>query len=317
MGWFNRSKGKRKNSATPAITPTVPSGKKTQVLRALDLDQASPYYWLNGRRHMSHVPYMLPKDMQEVNRLDFQHYMLRYALRGNYWAPLQIPTRILDIGCGTGRWMLEMATTFPRASIVGLDLVAPASVDTNIAFPLTCSFKQMNVMKGLPFVNQSFDYVHQRLLVLALSADSWNFVAQECERVTRWGGWTELVEMDFLFQNRGPEITRVLHWLDQACKQRGIDAMVSHRLGHILQTAGFNNITVQTVPIPVGNWGGRLGNMAITDVYYAIITMKPLILTSTGITSEEFDHALQSAIQECEHYRSLLHFHIAYGQRLY
>jgi hypothetical protein len=36
-----------------------------------------------GRRFLRGVPYVLPKDMGEVNRLDFQHYMMRAALRGN------------------------------------------------------------------------------------------------------------------------------------------------------------------------------------------------------------------------------------------
>jgi len=32
---------------------------------------------VQGRRFAAGVPYVLPKDMQEVNRLDFQHFMLR------------------------------------------------------------------------------------------------------------------------------------------------------------------------------------------------------------------------------------------------
>ncbi|MBX5458845.1 MAG: hypothetical protein IRZ31_18280, partial [Thermogemmatispora sp.] len=36
------------------------------------------------RRYLQEQPYLLPKDLGEVNRLDFQHYMFRAALRGNY-----------------------------------------------------------------------------------------------------------------------------------------------------------------------------------------------------------------------------------------
>lgn len=57
------------------------------------------------------IPYALPNNPQEVNRLDFQHYMLRYVLEANYLAPL-VPEQVnmmLDVGCGTGRWISEMA----------------------------------------------------------------------------------------------------------------------------------------------------------------------------------------------------------------
>jgi hypothetical protein len=42
---------------------------------------------LMGRLFLRGVPYVLPKDMGEVNRLDFQHYMMRAALHGNYALP--------------------------------------------------------------------------------------------------------------------------------------------------------------------------------------------------------------------------------------
>ena len=70
-------------------------------------------------------PTFFPSDDQEINRLDFQHYMLRYALRGNYAAPLNHPATILHVGSGTGRWAYEMAALFPETRIVGTDLVAP------------------------------------------------------------------------------------------------------------------------------------------------------------------------------------------------
>src|SRR5690348_17471363 len=80
---------------------------------------------LMGRLFLRGVPYVLPKDMGEVNRLDFQHYMMRAALHGNYAAPISAPESILDVGCGTGRWATEMAQLFPAARVVGVDVVPP------------------------------------------------------------------------------------------------------------------------------------------------------------------------------------------------
>jgi len=83
-----------------------------------------------GRRHLAAMPYPLPKDTSEINRLDFQHYLLRTGFRGNFAAPLADPTSILDVGCGSGRWAMELAAYFPIAQVVGVDLVPPATDDT-------------------------------------------------------------------------------------------------------------------------------------------------------------------------------------------
>jgi SAM-dependent methyltransferase len=74
------------------------------------------------RHYLEDQPYMLPKDLKEVNRLDFQHYVLRAILKSNYLAPIRQPRRILDVGCGTGQWAYELARGFPQAQVVGLDL---------------------------------------------------------------------------------------------------------------------------------------------------------------------------------------------------
>jgi len=88
--------------------------------------EATPAAVIAGRVRSVGVPYVLPRDMEEVNRLDFQHYMLRYAFQGLYAVPLRNPRDILDVGTGTGRWAREMAQLFPRAKVVGLDIAPPA-----------------------------------------------------------------------------------------------------------------------------------------------------------------------------------------------
>ncbi|HKT40269.1 MAG TPA: hypothetical protein VJR48_18000, partial [Ktedonobacterales bacterium] len=79
-----------------------------------------------GRERVVGLPYALPADGEEVNRLDFQHYMLRYAFQGNFAAPIAQPVSILDVGTGTGRWAIEMAITFPDVNVIGLDVKPPA-----------------------------------------------------------------------------------------------------------------------------------------------------------------------------------------------
>ncbi|GER92013.1 hypothetical protein KDW_61750 [Dictyobacter vulcani] len=107
---------------------------------------------VGDRAYVENAPYVLPKDEQEIDRLDLQHYVFRYMLRDNYLAPLKNPGRILDIGCGTGLWAIELAKGFPTADIVGLDILKPTLDATQR--PRNVLFLQRDVLKGYHLRNK-------------------------------------------------------------------------------------------------------------------------------------------------------------------
>jgi ubiquinone/menaquinone biosynthesis C-methylase UbiE len=271
------------------------------------------YQWLEGHRHVSDVPYMLPNDDSEIDRLDLQHYMLRYTLKGNYLAPITEPAHILDVGSGTGRWLTEMAQEFPQAELFGVDLSLPEEGKT--IFPANCHFQKANALNGLPFEDNSFDFIHQRLLIFAIPRLRWQQLIDELVRVTAVGGWVELIEVNPFFNNMGPATKRLLDLIVRAALQRGLDPAISLRIGTLLETAGLTKVKASTHIIPLGRWGGRLGIMAITDVTAIARAMKPLVAAQTPTAPEDYDHLVIQMQQEVEQYRTIFTFHIAYGQR--
>lgn len=49
--------------------------------------------------------------------MDVQHEIWKVIFKfRNHFAPLDDPRKILDIGCGTGRWAIEMGTLVAFAS---------------------------------------------------------------------------------------------------------------------------------------------------------------------------------------------------------
>lgn len=59
----------------------------------------------------------------ELDRLDIKHHVITLLCGGQlHLAPLLRPQRILDIGTGTGIWVMEMADSYPDAKIIGTDL---------------------------------------------------------------------------------------------------------------------------------------------------------------------------------------------------
>ena len=127
---------------------------------------------LEPRPRLAEVPYLLPKDVQEDQRLNFQHHVLYRTISNHYLAPLAPETTrtILDVGAGAGIWCMEMANLFPGAQIVGVD-VALSSLPHPL--PNGCLFCQANILQGLPFPDRQFDFTHQRLLVAAIPAAQW------------------------------------------------------------------------------------------------------------------------------------------------
>ncbi|MGE5333977.1 MAG: class I SAM-dependent methyltransferase [Nitrososphaerota archaeon] len=291
--------------------------KKATVIQD---SSGSRYVEVGGRRHLADAPYVLPHDDQEINRLDFQHYMLRYALRGNYAAPIGTPASILDVGSGTGRWAMEMAAYFPDTNVVATDIVVPPEQAAQPAGmgldrrPENYTFVPGNVLNGLSFADGSFDFVHMRLLIFAIPEASWPKVVNELVRVTRPGGWIELVETGPQ-QNGGPAMDMIVDWVTQASQRRGVNPLIGPRVADFLAGAGAVNVNRRDIALPVGAYGGRIGKMAETDIFGVMGGVKPLV-TAQGIASDEaYTAALTQARADINRFRCTLPFYLAYGQR--
>jgi tRNA G46 methylase TrmB len=65
---------------------------------------------------------------------------------------------IVDIGTGSGRWVVEVADDYPTAHVVGTDLspIQPTDVPTNAEFIL------MDLTQGLEFETGSVDLLQSR-----------------------------------------------------------------------------------------------------------------------------------------------------------
>lgn len=83
---------------------------------------------------------------------------------GNYNAPIEDNfingIKALDVGCGSGRWTIDMAEDYPASHFTGIDIVTDILPKTG--YPENCTFLRANTLKGLPFEDNTFDFVFQR-----------------------------------------------------------------------------------------------------------------------------------------------------------
>jgi ubiquinone/menaquinone biosynthesis C-methylase UbiE len=269
---------RRKKSPSPVNWERTPASKPTT------------YHDEEGRRHRADAPYLLPKDEQEMQRLDYQHFIFRQILQGNTFAPVDALLKkggnVLDVGCGTGRWGCEMALTYQKTQVIGFDL---ENVPRTASMPLNYQFHRGNLLDGLPFAAQQFDYVHQRLLVAGIPTALWPSVIRELERVTHPGGFVELVEMGTTFHHAGPATNQFLDWWAAISATRGIDASKLSGIGTLLHGSGCSHVEEKTERIPVGSWGGRIGNLLAQDILAGWPTMRPLAHALLDVPPETFN----------------------------
>jgi len=84
-----------------------------------------------------------------------------------------------------------MGTEYPQSKFVGIDIMPyyPSTIK-----PKNVTFQGINILEGLPFEDNTFDYVYMRFMMVALSHKDRETVIKEIIRVCKPNGWIELME---------------------------------------------------------------------------------------------------------------------------
>jgi ubiquinone/menaquinone biosynthesis C-methylase UbiE len=185
-------------------------------------------------------------NQEEMERLEIQDKMLTEAMGGVLPELADLPTlqRVLDVGCGTGGWLLETARTYPTIEkLVGADIsckmITYAQAQARAQrLDERVEFKTMDALRILEFPPSSFDLVNQRLGLSWLRTWEWAKLLSEYQRVTRPGGIIRITEADVVTQSNSSALAKISN----------IALEVFYRSGRLF-TASSDGVISQLAPL--------------------------------------------------------------------
>jgi ubiquinone/menaquinone biosynthesis C-methylase UbiE len=284
--------------------------------------------------HQIHNQYVFDVESgAEMARLLDQDHMTTRAM-GGLFPDFYEPTdgqRVLDVACGPGGWVQQVAFTYPTIEVHGVDtshtMIEYAQAQAGVQRLKNAYFEKMDVTQPLKFPDDSFDFVNARFMVGFLSREQWPEVLQQLVRVTKPGGIVRLTDSDVaatgITSSRALE--RLTTFAAQACyrARKGFGASressnigITPMLSILLQNAGCLGIIEQP---------HALNYSAGTTAYHANysnfrtgwLLMKPFLLKMGVITNKEMDELYEQFQIEmlAEDFRGIWYFLSAWGQK--
>ncbi len=145
-----------------------------------------------------------PEDATEMVRLIHQDRVITQGMGGPLTGlpELAETAQVLDLCCGPGGWVLDVAFAHPEMEVAGID-ISRIMIDYANARARTqqlpnASFGVMNILEPLDFSENSFDFVNARFLTGVIHREKWLDVLHECYRITRPGGLIRFTEGDLV-----------------------------------------------------------------------------------------------------------------------
>lgn len=256
-----------------------------------------------------HTYVLDPNNEIEVERLLAQQRMLAQAvgpLAGV--SHLAAGARVLDLACGPGGWVLDVAAERPDVQVLGVDIsqtsLNHASTQARTLQLSNAAFSKMSIIEPFSFPENSFDLVNARLLIGVLRREAWKPFLAECMRVLRPGGILRLTEALDFCTTSSQALQRSVALINSLLEKTGYGLSLDERTigtGHILpamlRRAGYSDVHFVTFSLE-GSANAPGSSDGYRDLELILLMSKVPLVRSGLISEEDSDQLSQQALSD-------------------
>ncbi|GAB5585703.1 hypothetical protein Unana1_00603 [Umbelopsis nana] len=306
-----------------------------------DVQHSANFKWIKGRRFTDTrgVEYLFPIDKPELDRQRMQAYVLKWAFGR----------------CGVGAWAIDIALDHPCSEVVGIDICdvfllhKPAgrrshsssyislpsdplssnqksqssasnstSDNTTQSDVANIRFEERNILDGLLYPNDHFDYIHQAHMLFAYTRNQWKQVLDEAIRVLAPGGYIEFLEVEFPGRRYGPKTASAVEQAIKIVSDRGFDAGLAIDLRELLRCAGLTEISGTYISMPLGNWNKEdnyIGNLWRENSEIFLNSAKPWLAPEMSLSSQEYSTLWKECHEEMNETKAFVNVWVAWGRK--
>jgi ubiquinone/menaquinone biosynthesis C-methylase UbiE len=250
-------------------------------------------------------------NIDERKRVQLQDMLLTHTMGGvlpEQTDPARLH-RVIDIGCGTGNWLIELARAYPEIEqLIGVDIsqrmieYAHRQAQTEHVAERV-EFQVMDILSALDFPQGHFDLLNQRMGLGYLRTWDWPNVLSKYQRVTRSGGVIRITESDISSVSTSPALTQFNDLSREAFYRAGHlftperDSVAS-KLPELFRQHGIRDVQTRKTLLEY-HPGAELMDNYFENVKLVMHTIVPF-LRKWGHVPDNYDTICQQALYEMQ-----------------
>lgn len=272
--------------------------------------------------------YILGDTGAEMARLIEQDRHFTTAMKGLFPERPDLSSlhSVLDVACGPGGWVLEVAQEYPHIQVTGIDIsvqmIEYGAAQAQASGLDNASFQAMDATQPLEFADETFDMVNARFMVGFLPTSAWPRVIAEFLRITKRGGIIRLTESEWggttsaSYEQSLSYTIQAMQRVGQSFSPDGRHVTITPLIRRFLQKAGCQNVAQMTHAVEFST-GTPLHLEVYRDLWIAQKLLQPFHVGVGVATQPEVDQLYERIPMEmlADDFAGILFLLTAWGEK--
>ncbi|RGB37241.1 S-adenosyl-L-methionine-dependent methyltransferase [Rhizophagus diaphanus] len=212
---------------------------------------------LSKQEPVSSIP-KFPSVNEHIDYLHQHHFLVKSIWSSNFSSPIEDilndGAKVLDVRCGAGTFLLELSNEYPFSEFTGID---KTKLFPSLIKPSNLNFIHANILEGLPFQQNHFDFVYLNIVEPRYTKEQWAFIISELIRVAKLGGYIEVQGFDSFAGTIGPKFLQFIQKFAMIFSANGVGMGSRNHIKSILSTNSY--FYSDQKEIYIGKNGGESG----------------------------------------------------------